>query len=142
MTAFELDIEPKDAAGAFAVDKVNRFLIGAILSRVKEKQITKSELAHRLKVDKSSISRLLRGNQNLTSRSLGEILWALEYDFDLELINQRSQHTNTPNTFNSTSELAKATGNITYQKSNTSSTSTSSKNRSVIQPSSHKNYTG
>jgi transcriptional regulator with XRE-family HTH domain len=133
MTAFEFEIEPKDAAGAFAVDKVNRFIIGAILNRVKKKQITKSELAQRLKLDKSSISRLLRGNQNLTSRSLGEILWALEYDFDLELIDERSRSTNTPNIFNSTPDPSEAKGNRVYQQNKTPSASTSSKNRNVIQ---------
>lgn len=95
MTAFEFDISPKDAAGVFAVDRVNESVLRAVGARLKSSKITKSEIAKRLGVDKSTVSRLLRGNQNITARSLGELLWALDFDFDLvlrDLLEQRHNH--------------------------------------------------
>jgi transcriptional regulator with XRE-family HTH domain len=83
MTTFEFDLSQKEMDGADAIYKVNNFILSLLAQRMKEQGMTKKKLADILEVDKSTISRMLRGNQNLTARSLGEICGALDFDFSL-----------------------------------------------------------
>ena len=85
MTVFEFDVQPRDAAGSGAIDRVNKALLKAVGKRMETHRITRSEIAKRLDVDKSVVSRWLRGNQNITPRTFGEILWALDFDFEVVL---------------------------------------------------------
>lgn len=85
MTVFELGIDERESAGADAIDIVNRRILAILMKRLKAKKITKAKLADKLELHKSDVSRLLRGNQNLTSRKIGEILWALDCDFDIAI---------------------------------------------------------
>ena len=101
MNVFELDVEPKDAAGALGIDEVNLAVFRALSERLKSEKITKAEIARRLSANKSTITRLLKGNQNLTARTLGELLWALDFEFEVVLRdlldgaeNSRSAHSN------------------------------------------------
>lgn len=89
MTVFdmetELSIDPAQAAEADSLALLNRRIIEAFASRLSERSVTKKQLAERMGLNKSDVSRLLRGDVNLTARKLGRVLWALEYDFDLIL---------------------------------------------------------
>jgi transcriptional regulator with XRE-family HTH domain len=77
MTSFDFDVPEKDMAGAEHVMRVGRRLVAAFVRKAREEHITKAELARRLDLDKASVSRMLRGNANLTLRSVGELCWAL-----------------------------------------------------------------
>jgi len=83
MDTFEFDLSPKEQDGTIGIHKVNEFLTRLLATRMREQGMTKSKLASILGVQRSTISRMLRGNQNLTARTLGEICGALNYDFDL-----------------------------------------------------------
>ncbi len=85
MELFDLGVSERDAAGGDAIDTINRAVINALVQRIKERSMTKSGLAKKLECNRAAVSRLLRGNQNLTARTIGEILWAL--DFDLASLN-------------------------------------------------------
>lgn len=85
MTSFEFDISQKDLAGAQFISKVGRRLISAFVKRMRDEKITKKQLADLLEVDKSTVSRMLRGDANLTARTIGEISWALDIMPDLSL---------------------------------------------------------
>lgn len=83
MTTFNFDVSKKEQDGSDAIFKVNRWLLKLFAKRMRDEGMNRKKLADLLEVDKSTVSRLLRGNQNLTSRSIGEICGALGFDFDL-----------------------------------------------------------
>lgn len=83
MTTFEFEVTRKDQDGAEAIFKVNKFLLTLLAKRMTDQNMTRSKLAEKLEVDKSTISKILRGSQNVTVRTLGEICGALDFDFDL-----------------------------------------------------------
>jgi hypothetical protein len=59
-----------------------RLLVEAteLISNVLETTNTKrGELAHRLGRSKAYVTQILRGNQNLTLRTLADVCWALDY---------------------------------------------------------------
>jgi transcriptional regulator with XRE-family HTH domain len=70
---FELD-HPKDQASAVFVAGVGGLLQRAYLSSGS----SQSEIAERLGVNKSHVSRCLSGFNNLTLKTLGEFAWALD----------------------------------------------------------------
>jgi DNA-binding Xre family transcriptional regulator len=94
MTAFDFGMTDKEIDGAAGVDIVNRRVIGALIKRLADKSITKGQLAEKLDIHRSQVSKLLRGDQNLTARTIGEILGALDFDFDVCLEDRRSSNGN------------------------------------------------
>lgn len=85
MTSFSFDISEKDLAGAQFISKASRRLIAAFVQKIDKEQLTKQQIAVLLDVDKSTVSRMLRGNSNLTLRTIGELAWAMDLDPDLAL---------------------------------------------------------
>jgi transcriptional regulator with XRE-family HTH domain len=86
VTSFDFEISAKDLAGAEHVTRVGRQLVAAFVRQARKEKITKAELARRLDLDKASISRMLRGNANLTLRSVGELCWAMGVRPDLTIV--------------------------------------------------------
>lgn len=82
MSSFEFDVSEKDAAGSEHISKVSRQLIAAFVRKSRAERITKAALADKLGLDKSTVGRMLRGNSNLTLRSVGELCWALNVQPD------------------------------------------------------------
>jgi len=78
MTSFDFDISEKDLAGADYITRVGRQLVAAFVRKARKDKITKAELARRLDLDKATVTRMLRGNANLTVRSIGELCWAMD----------------------------------------------------------------
>lgn len=99
MTTFEFDVSQKEQDGALAIFKVNNFILRLLRKRMKEDGITKSKLAEILEVERSTVSRMLSGNKNLTSRSIGEICGALGFEFDLIEKDLKPHGTNIPQPF-------------------------------------------
>lgn len=77
MTFFDLDISEKDLAAATYVTRLQRHLIRQFIRKGRAQKVTKAEIARKLEVDKSTVSRMLNGNANLTARTVGELCWAL-----------------------------------------------------------------
>lgn len=97
MNAFSLDVSPKEADGADAIDVVNRRVLTLVYKRIRSGHTTKAEIARRLGVNRSTVSRMLRGNQNLTARTIGEILGAIDYSLsDLVTVDRLKDRQNIP----------------------------------------------
>ncbi|MGH6761364.1 MAG: helix-turn-helix domain-containing protein [Phyllobacterium sp.] len=83
--SYKLRIPPKDRASGRFIALVRKALISAAMD---EKGVSQQSIANKLGVNRSVVNRLLRGESNLTLRSIGELAWALEYkpSFKLEKI--------------------------------------------------------
>jgi hypothetical protein len=79
MTFFDLGVSEKDAHAVDYMADTNRLLIKLFLDENKTRKLTKAKMAGALGVDKSVITKMLKGNANLTERKVGELLWALGY---------------------------------------------------------------
>jgi transcriptional regulator with XRE-family HTH domain len=90
----ELPLSPAVSAEAESVELLNRRVIEAFATRLADRRITKKQLAERMGLDKSEVSRLLRGESNLTARKFGRVLWALEYAYDIVLHDTQKDKTN------------------------------------------------
>ena len=88
MTSFDFEISEKDLAGAEHVSRVGRQLVSAFVRKARSEKISKAELARRLDLDKASITRMLRGDANLTLRSVGELSWAMGVRPDVTIMDQ------------------------------------------------------
>ena len=75
--AFEFEIDPKDAASAVYMGRNHRALLAAAIRAKKKYGITQQQIAEKIGVHKSVISRALSGRNNLTERTFAEICWAI-----------------------------------------------------------------
>jgi len=83
MTSFDFDIPEKDLAAALFMTKLNHQLMNDMARQQRSQRLTKSEVARLLGIDKAAVSRMLRGNSNLTERTIGELLWAMNVEWDI-----------------------------------------------------------
>lgn len=77
MKSFSLNMSPKERATGRFMGRVNRALVKAVIAAKREKNLTQSQIAEQMEVDKSTISRIINGRGNLTLRTIGEISWVL-----------------------------------------------------------------
>lgn len=77
--SYELKIDPKQRAAGRFIGSVRKALISAALNEKEKNGITQQEIANRLGVNRSVINRLLRGQGNLTLRTVAEIASVLGY---------------------------------------------------------------
>lgn len=75
--SYELKISEKDRAAGRFIGAVRKALLLAALDEKEASGITQHSIAKKLDVNRSVINRLLRGDANLTLRSVGELAWAL-----------------------------------------------------------------
>lgn len=78
--SFRFRTSAKDRAGNRLVAQINRELIRAAIQQKQDSGITRREIASRLGVDRSYITKVLSGKANLTARTVGEFLWALGWE--------------------------------------------------------------
>ncbi|MDQ1183549.1 helix-turn-helix domain-containing protein [Agrobacterium larrymoorei] len=92
--SFEIDVSPKELAGAEFVAKLGRALQRALLARKGQGKFTQQELALRLDIDRARVNRCFSGYANLTAESIGEIAWAMDAvpDIAFSFDNGQSQH--------------------------------------------------
>lgn len=83
--SFELKIDPKKRAAARFIGKVRKALISAAIDEKQKSGITQQVIAEAIGVNKSVVSRMLKGESNLTLRSVGELAWALGWDPEFTL---------------------------------------------------------
>ena len=83
--SYELKIDPKKRAASRFIGKVRKALISAAIAEKELSGISQKEIAEAIGVHKSVISRMLKGESNLTLRSVGELAWALGWDPEFNL---------------------------------------------------------
>ena len=79
--SFQIEVNPKEEAGTRTIMKIFRELQRAYLEERKDRKLTQQEIARRLDVNRSVVNRRLQGKENLTVRSLGELMWAMDRDW-------------------------------------------------------------
>lgn len=78
---FEIDIDPKERAIGRFIGSVRKALMRAAFSE----KVSQQSIAKKLGVNRSVINRILKGEANLTLRSVAEIAWALGWEIDFAL---------------------------------------------------------
>jgi plasmid maintenance system antidote protein VapI len=132
MPSLQLLVDPSRRAAARYVGLVRRAVQQAYAEVHERTGLTQSEIARKLGVHRSVISRQLRGKEDLTIGRLGELAWAmgLRPKFELEKV-ERSDGTNISYDLTTTQPIPKFTsrtsnsGNpatIVMEKSTASST--------------------
>jgi hypothetical protein len=96
MTSFddelELDIiDEKSRAGSEFMFRIAQELQRAFLAEKKEHKITQQSIAEKLETSRAVINRQLQGLENIGSRRIGELFWALGYEpyFEARKISER-----------------------------------------------------
>ncbi len=85
---FALTIDPKDQAAASYIGEVRAELVKQILLAEK-RGIKRSDIAKKMDVDRSQVTRILNGEANLTLRSVALLSWAIGMvpkEFELQSI--------------------------------------------------------
>jgi hypothetical protein len=80
MPSFQIAITPKRRAAARFVVKARRALQKAFADEQRASGVTQSELARRIEVNRSVVSRELRGQRDVSLSRIGEYAWAMGYE--------------------------------------------------------------
>lgn len=91
--SFKLQMSPKDKASARFISAVQKAIIEIALSERELTSITQQEIANRLGVNRSVINRILKGEANLTLRSIAEFTWALGYTPNIQFFKNAKKET-------------------------------------------------
>jgi plasmid maintenance system antidote protein VapI len=83
--SYELKISPKKRAASRFIGKVRKALVSAAIDTKKDSGLTQQQLALALGVNRSAITRMLKGEGNLTLRSVGELAWAMGWEPDFTM---------------------------------------------------------
>ncbi|KAJ03293.1 helix-turn-helix domain-containing protein [Sulfitobacter mediterraneus] len=76
--SFELDIDPIDNEAADFLNRLHIELFQAFVQAKKNKGVTQRQVAEIMGVDKSQVSRILRGSGNPTARTISDFAFALD----------------------------------------------------------------
>jgi transcriptional regulator with XRE-family HTH domain len=77
MPSFQITVSPNRRAAARFIETVRRMLQKAFVEENRKSGITQSDIARKIGVHRSVISRELRGYENLTLGRVAELAWAL-----------------------------------------------------------------
>ena len=81
MNSFDLDIiSEKERAGSEFMFRIAQELQRAFLAEKKAHKITQQGIAEKLDTSRAVINRQLQGLENIGSRRIGELFWALGYE--------------------------------------------------------------
>ena len=78
--SYDIKIDPKSRAAGRFIGQVRKALVSAAIEEKNETGVTQLQIASKVGVNRSVINRLLRGEANLTLRSVAEIAWALGWE--------------------------------------------------------------
>lgn len=82
--SFNFNLSAKDQTSVLFISQVKKKLIAKAI----EKKISQKAVADKIGVDRSFITRILKGKTNITLRTLAEISWALGVEPELRLIEE------------------------------------------------------
>lgn len=102
MTFFDFEIDEKDLASAKFFGDTRRCLVEAFLEENKnDRQINQALIARKIGMDKGTLSKILRGQGNMTLRTLSDIAWALGFvpEVHLHRQNEAKQSNHMPRSF-------------------------------------------
>jgi DNA-binding phage protein len=96
--SYELKIDPKRRAAGRFIGTVRKALINAALEEKQSRGLSQQKVAECLGVNRSVINRMLRGEVNLTLRSVAELAWAMGWQphFSLRRIEREALSNETP----------------------------------------------
>ena len=77
MTSLQITITPKARAAGRFVSRVRRAIQKALAEEGKNRGITQSDIARAIGINRSVISREIRGHKDLTLSRVAELAWAL-----------------------------------------------------------------
>lgn len=83
--SFQFDLSPKDIAAIRFVPIVRRALQKAFNDFSLPNGVNKAEIARRLGVHRSVVTRMLSGKKALTTRSVAELAWAMGCEPEFKL---------------------------------------------------------
>lgn len=83
--SYQLKIDPKRRVAGRFIGRVRDELIKAFLAEKADHKVTQEKIAKTLDVNRSVINRCLKGDSNLTLRSVAELAWALDREVIFEL---------------------------------------------------------
>lgn len=83
--SYELKISAKDRAAGRFIGSVKKELMRAAFTEKENSRVTQQSIAAKLGVNRSVIHRMLKGETNLTLRSVAEIAWALGWVINFSL---------------------------------------------------------
>jgi hypothetical protein len=78
--SFELDIGEKSRIGSRFMGRVREVLQEAFFFEKEQTKLTQQTIAKRLGVNRSVVNRQLIGLENMTARSIAELLWAMGWE--------------------------------------------------------------
>lgn len=94
--SYELKIDPKKRAAGRFIGTVRKALILAAIEEKEKNGLTQQKVAQCLGVNRSVINRMLRGEENLTLRSVAELAWAMGWEPDFRLSPKAADRGNSP----------------------------------------------
>jgi transcriptional regulator with XRE-family HTH domain len=80
MNSYLYDIGEKERAGSRFIAHVRREVQGAFLHERKSRKLTQQQIATKLGINRSVVNRQLGGLENMTLRSVAELLWAMGWE--------------------------------------------------------------
>lgn len=85
MPSFQITLTPKRRAATRFINDVRRTLLRALADEKQANGVSQSEVARRLDIHRSVISRELRGRKDIGVGRIGEFAWALGLEPHFEL---------------------------------------------------------
>lgn len=83
--SFQIELEPKDEAAADLISHVGWQLQALLSARQEREKLTQQEIATRLGVDRARVNKCLSGFNNLTLKTLAELVWAMDGEIELTI---------------------------------------------------------
>ena len=80
MPLYEYKIDERSRAGSRFITSVNNELRHALVTEKSERKLTQQAIADKLGVNRSVVNRRFMGLENMTARSIGELLWAIGWE--------------------------------------------------------------
>lgn len=75
--SYQIKFDPRALLFAELAQDVRDVIVDTINERIEREGLTKATLAEKMGVNKSVVTRSLRGDQNLTLRTIADLCWAL-----------------------------------------------------------------
>lgn len=92
-----MQIDPKSRKAARFISRLQKTIQKALIAS----GMTQQQVAEVLEVDRSVINRRLKGNANLTARSIAEFAYAFDKDVEIRFVDRSvSEQSNTPSARN------------------------------------------
>lgn len=85
MPSFEYTIDEKSRVGARFLSRVKEEIQRAFSIEKRERKLTQQSVAQKLGVNRSVVNRQLMGYENMTTRSIAEMLWAIGWEPHFEV---------------------------------------------------------